>query len=176
MDMKTAKWMIAIFVAGFLACAVEAIAGEEEDILRRQIKINEQLLTTRPKDANLYFLLGTDHYTLAKHLKERGSWFWQTNKKIQDSEEADRLYDMSAQYLSEAVRLNPGNAAAHFNLAVNYFLKQKKEAALYHMARADRLFLQAGNTDGLEKSKKALKQWYDAYDYHPGDFDVALQP
>jgi len=44
------------------------------------------------------------------------------------------------------------------------------------MARADRLFLQAGNTDGLEKSKKALKQWYDAYDYHPGDFDVALQP
>ena len=174
--MKKTKWLIAVFMMGLLALTVDAAADEKEDILRRQIEINQQMLETRPNDANLNFLLGNDYYDLARHLKERGSWFWQTNRKIADGEESERLYDKSIQHLQEAVRLEPGHASAHFNLAVNFFLKKKKEAALYHMTRADRLYLQTGNTRGLEKSKQALREWYDAFDYNPGDFDVAARP
>ncbi len=174
--MNKTKWLVAVFMMGLLALAVDAAADEKEDILRRQIEINLQTLETRPNDANLNFLLGNDYYALAQHMKERGSWFWQTNRKIADGEESERLYDMSIQHLQEAVRLAPEHASAHFNLAVNFFLKQKKEAALYHMTRADRLYLQAGNTRGLEKSKQALREWYDAFDYNPGDFDVAVRP
>lgn len=174
--MKNTKWLVAVFMMGLLALAVDAAADDKEDILRRQIEINHQMLETRPNDANLNFLLGNDYYDLARHLKERGSWFWQTNRKIADGEESERLYDQSIQHLQEAVRLEPEHASAHFNLAVNFFLKEKKEAALYHMTRADRLYLQTGNTRGLEKSKQALRQWYDAFDYNPGDFDVAARP
>ncbi|UCD11236.1 MAG: hypothetical protein JSU88_11375 [Nitrospinaceae bacterium] len=170
------RWFVALFIVGLLVGAIDAAADEREDLLRRQIEINQQMLDSRPDDANLHFMLGNDHYKLAQHLKERGSWFWQTNNKIADGEEAERLYDISVQYLAEAVRLQPGHASAHFNLAVNYFLKEKKEAALYHMTRADRLYLETGNTKGLEKSKKALKEWYEAFDYNPGDFDVAVRP
>jgi len=174
--MKNTKWLVAVFMMGLLALAVDAAADDKEDILRRQIEINHQMLETRPNDANLNFLLGNDYYDLARHLKERGSWFWQTNRKIADGEESERLYDQSIQHFQEAVRLEPEHASAHFNLAVNFFLKEKKEAALYHMTRADRLYLQTGNTRGLEKSKQALRQWYDAFDYNPGDFDVAARP
>ena len=175
---KHKAWLPLMLVVGFLGGAMEARADDREQILRRQIEINTELLAKQPGDANLHFSVGNDYYSLAKHLKERGSWFFQTNKKNSDSEEGDRLYLESMRHLEEAVRVQPSHGGAHFNLAVNYFIQEKKEAALYHMAKADQIFMMSGNTRGLEKSKKSLKEWYKKFDYHPGDFDVArnIQP
>lgn len=164
---------IACTVLGGVPLAVAESMDEQEKSFREQIAIDVDLLELQPDNADVYFRLGNTHYDLAGHLKERGSWFLQTRKKASDSEEADRLYDEAIKHWKEAVRIQPRHAGAHFNLGVNFFIKEKKVAAIYHMRRADQLFMETGNTDGLEKSKKALGEWYERFGYKPEDFVAA---
>jgi tetratricopeptide (TPR) repeat protein len=148
-------------------------SDNNENSLWQEIAALEESLRILPDDANTHFHLGNACYKLAGHLKDRGSWILQTNQKISDSDEADQLYDKAIQHWKDAVRIQPRHSGAHFNLGVSFFIKEKKVAAIYHMRRADQLFMENGDTRGLEKSKRTLADWYDRFGYKPEDFVAA---
>ena len=162
--------LVSLAVCGWMG---QSFADELEKDIRQQIDQREKDLLEDKNNGNLHFFQGNDYYQLAQHLKQRGSWILQTNKKILDSQLADTLFEKSLFHWKEAVRYQPNHAGAHFNLGVNYFIKDKKVSAVYHMKRADQIFAETGDTRGLEKSKNTLMEWYEEFGYRPELFETA---
>jgi tetratricopeptide (TPR) repeat protein len=162
--------LILLAVFGWLG---QSVADELEEDLRQQIDERAEKILADENNAGLHFFQGNDYYQLARHLKQRGSWILQTNKKILDSKLGDTLFEKSLYHWKETVKIQPNHAGAHFNLGVNYFIKGKKVSAVYHMKRADQIFAETGDTRGLEKSKNTLMQWYEEFGYRPELFETA---
>lgn len=166
-------------LAGILSFVVLALlhmgfAGfsHAEYIFSEEIRLLEEQLPSKPNDPDLLFELGKNHYLLGRFWEKRSEEvFRDEEKKLEDSEEAIVQYHKSIAYFKECISIQPSNMSAHFNLALNYYVKEEGELAIVHMRRAQQLFLLANDLRGAAKSRKALRKWYDLFGYRPQDFD-----
>ncbi|GJL79300.1 MAG: hypothetical protein NPINA01_22890 [Nitrospinaceae bacterium] len=148
--MRTA-FLFLVFLATFLTATPAAPSVENESgtvqHVRDEIKELERKQVQFPFDADLYFILGNNYWTL------------------NDKEKAIENFQ-------RAVLLNPDYSSAHWSLSVIYNRMEDGKNAILHMKKAEEIFSKTEDVKSLASARKMLRGYFAKYEYQPEDFEA----
>ncbi len=134
-----------LFFANLLLSTGRAnVFGEETDFktfrkaAQREIIRQQAIIEQDPMDFQSYFELGLAYQTLVRHNEEIKAY-------------------------QEALILNPKSALTHFNLSIAHDQMKEGYKAIYHMERAQSLYVQKRNHRKIRTTQRHLKRYYLSY-------------